>query len=215
MTFYQKLERKLGRFTVPNLMKYICVMYVVGYFILMLNPAFYIYYLSLNPQEILHGQIWRIITFLFYPPSTNFIWMALGVFVYYSLGITLERVWGSFHYNVFFFQGVLLLVLGDLVLYLLGIPLILFPIYMSFSIFLAYAMTFPDAVFLFYFIIPIKAKWLAGIEMVLYCLMFLTGSVADKAMIALSFLNVALFFFLSQHRTRGGNGKIHNINDYR
>lgn len=196
-------------------MQYICAMYVVGFFIFMFNPAFYIYYLSLNPQELLRGQIWRIITFLFYPPSTNLIWMLLGTFVYYSLGITLERVWGSFHYNVFFFQGVLLLVIGDVLLYLIGIPLILYPTYMSFSIFLAYALTFPDAMFLFYFFIPIKAKWLAAIEVVMYCVMFLMGGAGDKAMIALSFLNVALFFVLSQHRMKGRGGKVHNINDYR
>ena len=92
MTLYEKLERKFGRYAIPNLMKYICVMYIVGYLIQMFNPTLYYYYLDLDPEAILHGHIWRIITFLFYPPSGNLIWFLLGVYIYYSLGTTLERV---------------------------------------------------------------------------------------------------------------------------
>lgn len=195
-------------------MQYICVMYVVGYVIFYMNPGFYVYYLSLDPQALMRGQIWRIITFLFYPPSMNLLLMILGVLVYYSLGTTLQRIWGDFQYNYFFFQGVLLLVVGALITYLVtGYPLILTPTYMTFSIFLAYALTFPEATFLFYFIIPIKAKWLAGIEVAIYCYYFLSGGLADKLMIGLAFLNVVLFFYLSQHRKR--NKKIFNIKDYR
>lgn len=69
LTFYQKLERKFGRYAVPDLMKYICVIYVVGYLIQAINPMFYFYYLDLDPEAILHGHIWRIFTFIFYPPS--------------------------------------------------------------------------------------------------------------------------------------------------
>lgn len=212
MTFYQKLERKLGRHAVPKLMQYICVMYVVGFFIMNLNPLFYWFFLSMDPSKVMHGQIWRIITFLFYPPSGSLLWMLLATFVYYSLGMTLQQVWGDFKYNYFFFQGVLLLVAATLLFYVVtGISLVVFPIYMSFSIFLAYALTFPEATFLFYFIIPIKAKWLAMIEVVIYCFYFLSGSMADKLMIGAALLNVFLFFYLTENR---GRRKITKIKDY-
>ncbi len=212
LTFFQKLERKFGKYAVPNLMKYICVMYVVGFLIQVVNPLFYYYYLDLDPEAILHGHIWRIVTFLFYPPSTSLIWMLIAVFVYYSLGTTLERVWGVFQYNFFFFSGALMLVLASLLIYIFtGYPMQLYPIYMSFSIFLAYAITFPDATFLLYFLIPIKASWLAVFEVVLYVFQFITGGVATKVMIGLALLNVALFFFLTTRRPK----HIFNINDYR
>ena len=215
MTFYQKLERKFGKYAVPNLMKYICVIYVVGYLIQMFNPLLYFYYLDLDAEAILHGHIWRIITFIFYPPSTSFLWMIVALFVYYSLGMTLERVWGTFKYNFFYFTGVILLVLAAILIYLVtGYSVQLYPTYMTFSIFLAYALTFPDTTFLLYFIIPIKAKWLAIAEVVLYLFYFVAlPGLGNKVAILVSLLNVALFFLLTNQRPKNRN--IYNMRDFR
>ena len=215
MTFYQKLERRFGKYAVPNLMKYICVIYVVGYPIQMFNPLLYFYYLDLDAEAILHGHIWRIITFIFYPPSTSFLWMIVALFVYYSLGMTLERVWGTFKYNFFYFTGVILLVLAAILIYLVtGYSVQLYPTYMTFSIFLAYALTFPETTFLLYFIIPIKAKWLAIAEVVLYLFYFVAlPGLGNKVAILVSLLNVALFFLLTNQRPKNRN--IYNMRDFR
>lgn len=215
MTFYQKLERRFGKYAVPNLMKYICVIYVVGYLIQMFNPLLYFYYLDLDAEAILHGHIWRIITFVFYPPSTSFLWMIVALFVYYSLGMTLERVWGTFKYNFFYFTGVILLVLAAILIYLVtGYSVQLYPTYMTFSIFLAYALTFPETTFLLYFIIPIKAKWLAIAEVVLYLFYFVAlPGLGNKVAILVSLLNVALFFLLTNQRPKNRN--IYNMRDFR
>lgn len=215
MTFYQKLERRFGKYAVPNLMKYICVIYVVGYLIQMFNPLLYFYYLDLDAEAILHGHIWRIITFIFYPPSTSFLWMIVALFVYYSLGMTLERVWGTFKYNFFYFTGVILLVLSAILIYLVtGYSVQLYPTYMTFSIFLAYALTFPETTFLLYFIIPIKAKWLAIAEVVLYLFYFVAlPGLGNKVAILVSLLNVALFFLLTNQRPKNRN--IYNMRDFR
>ena len=215
MTFYQKLERRFGKCAVPNLMKYICVIYVVGYLIQMFNPLLYFYYLDLDAEAILHGHIWRIITFIFYPPSTSFLWMIVALFVYYSLGMTLERVWGTFKYNFFYFTGVILLVLAAILIYLVtGYSVQLYPTYMTFSIFLAYALTFPETTFLLYFIIPIKAKWLAIAEVVLYLFYFVAlPGLGNKVAILTSLLNVALFFFLTNQKPKHRN--IYNMRDFR
>ena len=215
MTFYQKLERRFGKYAVPNLMKYICVIYVVGYLIQMFNPLLYFYYLDLDAEAILHGHIWRIITFIFYPPSTSFLWMIVALFVYYSLGMTLERVWGTFKYNFFYFTGVILLVLAAILIYLVtGYSVQLYPTYMTFSIFLAYALTFPETTFLLYFIIPIKAKWLAISEVVIYLFYFVAlPGLGNKVAILVSLLNVALFFLLTNQRPKNRN--IYNMRDFR
>lgn len=215
MTFYQKLERRFGKYAVPNLMKYICVIYVVGYLIQMFNPLLYFYYLDLDAEAILHGHIWRIITFIFYPPSTSFLWMIVALFVYYSLGMALERVWGTFKYNFFYFTGVILLVLAAILIYLVtGYSVQLYPTYMTFSIFLAYALTFPETTFLLYFIIPIKAKWLAIAEVVLYLFYFVAlPGLGNKVAILVSLLNVALFFLLTNQRPKNRN--IYNMRDFR
>ena len=218
MSILDRLERKLGRFAVPNLMKYICVMYALGFMIQISAPEFYYYYLDLDPEAILHGHIWRILTFLiFYPASTGFgsiFWAIIGIMVYYSIGRTLEYLWGNFRYNFFFFSGVLLYNVAGILIYLLtGVSLQLNPTYMGFSIFLAYALTLPDTVFYLYFFIPIKAKYLAALETLLYLyLLVVSPSLGGKLSIVLSFINVLLFFFLMN---QGKRKNIFNIRNYR
>ena len=218
MSILDRLERKLGRFAVPNLMKYICVMYALGFMIQISAPEFYYFYLDLDPEAILHGHIWRILTFLiFYPASTGFgsiFWAIIGIMVYYSIGRTLEYLWGNFRYNFFFFSGVLLYNVAGILIYLLtGVSLQLNPTYMGFSIFLAYALTLPDTVFYLYFFIPIKAKYLAALETLLYLyLLVVSPSLGGKLSIVLSFANVLLFFFLMN---QGKRKNIFNIRNYR
>ena len=218
MSILDRLERKLGRFAVPNLMKYICVMYALGFMIQISAPEFYYYYLDLDPEAILHGHIWRILTFLiFYPASSGFgsiFWAIIGIMVYYSIGRTLEYLWGNFRYNFFFFSGVILYNVAGILIYLLtGVSLQLNPTYMGFSIFLAYALTLPDTVFYLYFFIPIKAKYLAALETLLYLyLLLVSPSLGGKLSIVLSFINVLLFFFLMN---QGKRKNIFNIRNYR
>ena len=218
MSILERLERKLGRFAVPNLMKYICVMYALGFMIQISAPEFYYYYLDLDPEAILHGHIWRILTFLiFYPASTGFgsiFWAIIGIMVYYSIGRTLEYLWGNLRYNFVFFSGVLLYNVAGILIYLLtGVSLQLNPTYMGFSIFLAYALTLPDTVFYLYFFIPIKAKYLALLETLLYLyLLVVSPSLGGKLSIVLSFANVLLFFILMN---QGKRKNIFNIRNYR
>ena len=218
MSILDRLERKLGRYAVPNLMKYICVMYALGFLIQILAPEFYYYYLDLDPEAILHGHIWRVLSFLiYYPASDGFssiFWAIIGIMVYYSIGRTLEYLWGNFRYNFFFFSGVILYnVAGILIFLFTGISLQLNPTYMGFSIFLAYALTLPDTVFYLYFFIPIKAKYLAALETLLYLyLLVVSPSLGGKLSIVLSFANVLLFFFLMN---QGKRKNIFNIRNYR
>ena len=70
-----KLERKFGRYAIPNLMYYIIILYAVGFVLDLINPSFYYQYLSLDAAKILQGQIWRIFTFIIQPPSTSLIFI--------------------------------------------------------------------------------------------------------------------------------------------
>ena len=105
MNWLTKLERKFGRFAIPNLMYYIIICYGAGFILTFINPTFYYQYLSLDAGAILHGQIWRIITFIIQPPSTNFIFIILVLYCYYMIGKQLEMAWGAFRFNLYFFAG--------------------------------------------------------------------------------------------------------------
>lgn len=206
MKFFYDLERKYQRYAIKNLMYYIVILYGIGLVLYMAQPYFYWNYLCLNPIAILHGQIWRIVTFLIYPPAIGSMKMTsvfvgvIALFMYYSLGQTLENIWGAFRFNVFFFMGVIGQVLASLVVYLLlGQPVVMTTGFLNFSIFLAFAIYFPDAQFLLFFVLPIKAKWLAVAECAVYLYSFVFGPLSTRLEIIMSLANVIIFILLTRN----------------
>lgn len=161
-----KLERKFGRFAIKGLMKYVTVLYIAGYIISLISPTFYGEYLMLDIDKLLRGQVWRIITFIIQPIDTNnLLLVAISLYVYYMLGNILEKTWGSFKFNLFYFSGILFNAIAVVIIYVIfrlkfGFGLS-YPIsleYLNLSLFLAFAATFPNMQFLLMFILPIKAK---------------------------------------------------------
>ena len=63
--------------------------------------------MSLDVAKILHGQVWRLVTWVIYPPSTgNFLLFVISIlFFYYPIGTSLERTWGAFRYTLYIFSG--------------------------------------------------------------------------------------------------------------
>lgn len=78
--------------------------YIIGFGVYMFVPNL-LNLLTLEPAYILHGQIWRIISWVLIPPSGNIFTTVIMMLFYYSLGTALERTWGAFRYNVYIFRG--------------------------------------------------------------------------------------------------------------
>lgn len=175
-----KWEKKFGKYAIPNLTYILIGCYVAGYLFTWIAPSI-MNYLTLNPYAILHGQIWRLLTWVISPPSSFNIFTIIMLTFYLSLGTTLEKVWGTWQYNIYIFTGILLTVLASFVcmgvLYLVygeaaslameGLCINgaqLFSTYfINMSIFLAYAATFPNAEVLLMFVVPVKVKVLGFI----------------------------------------------------
>lgn len=199
MNLMNKLERKFGRYAIPNLMYYIVILYAVGVLVQMMAPAFYIQYLMLDARAILHGQIWRIITFMIWPPSTSLFFNLIAIYLYYNLGMTLERVWGTFRFNMYFFMGVIGHVLAALLIYIItGQVYILTTDYLNFSLFFAFAATFPEMQFYLFFVLPIKAKYLALFDGLYFVYGFLFGGMSQRIAIVMSLLNFIVYLFMSR-----------------
>ena len=68
-------ERRFGRyFGIPKLMMILCIGMGVTYVADYLLAAYHIslsYYLMFDREAIFHGQIWRLVTFVFTPPSSS------------------------------------------------------------------------------------------------------------------------------------------------
>ena len=190
-----KLERKFGRFAIRNLMVYLIILYVGGFALVYFRPGFYEMYLSLDWSMILKGQVWRLVTYIMYPPSTSILWFLLECFIFWSLGSNLEKMWGTFYFNLYVFIGLLANVVISLLVYLIGhwiLPLTADSLYMSFL--LAFAMTVPEMRFYLYMIIPVKAKYLAFFYLGIMALELVLGGWALRFSVIASLVNVAIFF---------------------
>lgn len=233
-----KLERKFRKYAIPNLMYYIIILYAVGWVLQVFAVGFYESYLCLDPTRILRGQIWRLVTFIIYPPSTNIFYFLIGLYLYYSIGKTLEYQWGTFRFNLYFFTGVLLHIVAAFIccyVFRANLGVMFGTYYLNFSLFFAYAATYPDATFLLFFFIPIKAKWLGIINGVYFGVTILAGfftnlfpisvlyGLAQAGIIAhpaysvmalVSLGNFLLFFFGMRNMRRFSPKQIHRRKQY-
>jgi hypothetical protein len=178
MNFLNNMERKFGRYAIPHLTMYIILTYVAGYMLYFIGAANQVdvrQFLALSPALILRGQVWRLVSWWLIPPSGVDVFTLIMLFVYYQLGSVLERTWGDFFYNVYIFMGLVFTVAGAFVLYAftgidVGLTRIFFSTYyISLSIFLGFAMTFPEQQMLFMFLIPVRIKWFAILDIVYLC----------------------------------------------
>ena len=203
MKFLRKLERNFGKYAVPNLMYYIILMYGAGIVIDLVMPGLYYQYLCLDAAAILRGQVWRLVTFLICPPSSGIFFNLIAMFLYYSLGTTLERVWGTFRFNLYFFSGILCHIIAAFVIYfLMGVSVPLTPFYLNNSLFLAFAATFPQMQFYLYGLLPIRAYWLGIFIGAEFLYEFLFGGLIARICIGLALLNFVIFFMMTRNYSK-------------
>lgn len=212
--FISNLEKKFGRYAIPNLTLYIIGLYAVG-FVLQLAPKSVniTSALTLNPELILQGQVWRLVSWLLIPPTDLSILIIITLLFYYFVGSNMERTIGTFRYNLFILSGILLMIIGaflsllvmrsmfgtELTSYFLGIYCSRFSTYyVQQIVFLSFAILYPNVQILLMFVIPIKVKYLGifygaylALECIIgfvnrdYCLFFAIGS---------QFINLLLFY---------------------
>ncbi|MGX8698304.1 MAG: hypothetical protein ACSW8F_00035 [bacterium] len=165
---------KHPRFGIPNLMRYIVIGTVAAYLLGALDTTGTFYsFLNFSPQLILRGQIWRLVSFVFishYSSLTEVFWFAIFVYFYYFIGTTLERQWGTARFTLYYLTGVLLSVLYGFVMTLLGLDVTwqLDGYYINMAMFFAFAAMWPEYQVLVFFIIPVKMKYLAIFDAVLF-----------------------------------------------
>ena len=188
-------------FGIPNLMKFIVAGNVIVYLLAMFAGWQSIAFLSFDLGHVLHGEIWRLITFIFYPTSSGLFFLAVSLYFYYFIGSTLEREWGTAKFNLYYLSGVILTLIATIAASLItghnfsvaGTG------YINMSMFFAFAMLYPDVQVLLFFIIPIKIKWLAWIDAGFFALSILTNlvswNIAGWLIPLIAILNFIIFFW--------------------
>lgn len=192
---------KLG---IPDLMKYIVLANAAVFVLDLFTNNFFTYLLMFHYESIMHGQVWRLLTFILVPSiggagsvgaglMINVLLFGMTSFFYYSIGTTLERYMGSTKFTVFYALGVIFNMVFGLVTHA-GVNMY----YINMSMFFSFAVLYPETRVLLYGIIPLKIKWLAWLDAALFAYDIVTylryGYVLMALMPIVAILNFFLFF---------------------
>ena len=188
MTWLDKLEKRFGFLTIPALIRIVVVFNVLVWGLVYLNPDFR-FVLALDPARIVHGEVWRLITYIFLPQSFNLLWMVLALWFLWFIGDGLERAWGAFRLTLYFFVG------------MIGTTIAAFFFGSNFSstmlissLFFAFARFYPDVVIYLFFILPVKIKWLAWVYAALLLFGFVVGTNSYRMAVIAAMSNYLIFF---------------------
>jgi len=207
MRFLDKLESRFGRFAIPGLVQFIAGLQLLTFIIfLMLQPEAkiaYLDFLTLDGDRVLQGQVWRLFTYIFIPGTMSLLWVIIGTLFLMWLGRGLEAAWGPFKLTLYFFSGMLAVAVGSMIFGYTATGLFLFQ-----SLLLAFAMIYPNEEILLFFIIPVKIKWIAWLNVVLSVLLVM-GSPSAFWSVLFAHLNFLITFGPSfikerQHRAKVG-----------
>ena len=175
---------------IPNLMLFITLgtaaLYLFTFFAE--NPLLYALF-YFDRDLILQGQVWRLFTYVFTDFRSSLPMMLISLICYYSLGQAMENIWGTCRFNLFYFSGVLMM---DIYCMIFGGYAS--ASYLNLSLFLAYATLYPDARFLFMFVIPVKAWIFALVDLVLVLYGLLVYPFPSNFFSVISLANYFLFF---------------------
>ena len=184
------LERRLRRYSISNLMRYIVIGQGLVYILMYIWPSLgnTVYsMITLSRAAILRGQIWRLVTFIFTPPMTNPMFALFALYFYYLIGTGLEARWGKVRFNLYYAVGMLCAVLACLITGYADNA------YLNLSLFFGYAALFPNEEVLLFMLLPIKIKYLALVDVLIYLRAFIVGGASERVTIVLCLLNVILF----------------------
>ena len=183
------LERRFGRFAVPNVTAVLIVGQVMAWIAEQINPGAVVN-IVLIPGRVLNGEVYRLVSFLFLPPGTNLLFAFFYWYLFYLMGTALEMYWGAFRYNLFLLIGYVATVATGFIL-----PgSVVTNHFVEGTVFLAFAFLNPTFELRLFFILPVQIRWLALLAWIGYGAMFVFGSWPVRLQVAASLLNFFVFF---------------------
>lgn len=189
MKLLDTLERKFHPFAVSNLTLLLLAAQAVGFVLVTTKPA-HVNDMLLIMDRVIAGEVWRLGTFLFIPPTTNPFFLFFALYFFYLTGTVLEANWGHVRYNLY----VLIAYLATLGAAALVPSAPASSGYIGLSVYLAFAYLYPNFEVLLFFILPVKIKYMALLVWIGIFYAFVTGDLLTKALAVSSVANFLLFF---------------------
>lgn len=188
MSWLNKLERRFGFLGIPGLPRILVGFAALVFVLALLLPGFTAM-LALDPEKIRHGEVWRLISYIFIPQSTSPLWVIFALWFLWWIGEGTERAMGAFGFTLYFVVG------------MIGTTIAAFFFGANFSnamlissIFFAFARFYPEEMIYILFILPVRIKWLAWISAALLLIGFFMGSNSYRAAMVAAFANYFIFF---------------------
>ena len=188
MNWLDKLERRLRFIAIPGLHRVLVGFAALVFALAWLLPGF-TSMLQLDPAKIRHGEVWRLVTYIFIPQTLSPLWVLFALWFLWWLGEGLERAWGAFRFTLYVLVG------------MIGTTAAAFFFGSNFSnsmliasLFFAFARFYPDEIIYAFFILPVKIKWLAWVSAAFLLFGFVTGGNSYRMALVAAFANYLMFF---------------------
>ncbi len=192
MRWIDSAERRLGHLAIPHLLRYVALLNGLAFVLCQVRPGFE-RALELDPQAVLRGQVWRLFSHVFVPSLEGFFpsWITALFYLLFLvwLGDGLEQAMGVFRLNLYYLMGV---IGTNVAAFLSGHSVGGF--LLNNSLVFAFAAFYPDLRVLFFFVIPVKIKWLAWLDAVVLGLSMLTSTWGYRAGVLAALANYIVFF---------------------
>lgn len=212
-----QFERRFQKFSITNLTMYIIVGKVFCFLLGLFNSPIYDM-LTFNASAIMSGEVWRLITYMFVPQSSP-LWFIFEIILFYWMGTSLEQEWGSFRYTAYIFGSILGVAAAVLVGHFLGwtgmLATNMIPSLFHYTMFLPFAWYNGNEELRIYFVLPVKIKYLAIIDVILIISIFVQTAYMKQIwlVLLLSMVNMLVFFiavFLKRGKQRTRLANFHH-----
>ncbi len=188
MTWLDKLEQRLGFLAIPGLMRIVVAFNALVFLLVRLNPGFR-FVVDLDPGRIRHGEVWRLITYIFLPQTDSFLWVFLLLWFLWFIGEGLEQAWGAFRLTLYFIVG---MIGTTAAAFFFGARFSNSMLYAS--LFFAFARFYPDQVIYLFFVLPAKIKWIAWVSAAFLLFGFVVGTNSYRMALVAAMANYLTFF---------------------
>lgn len=183
------IVQKLDFIGIPNLGPLICGMAILAFLAQTTGTIPYERFVF-HPYLVLQGEWWRLFTFPISQGMTSPFWLIMYVMYLYFVVNALESHWGPGPTTVYLLLGYLSTLAGS---FITMQPVEIW-YYILENVSLAFGTLFPEFELMLFFVLPVKAKYLALFAAVLTLLKFIGGGMDTKILILCGLFPYFLFF---------------------
>jgi membrane associated rhomboid family serine protease len=197
MKWIDSLEARFGRHAFPGLIRAVVGLNALTFLLYKMRPDFF-EFLTLDKGKIVHGEVWRLVTYLFIPQYGGFFSDYVSVLLYlwflWFLGDGLEHALGAFKLNLFYLIGMIGNTAAALCFSHNATGDVFSGALLNASLFYAFARFYPNLEIYLFFVLPVKIKWLAWLSGAFLLLGFVAGTASYRMTVLVSLANYLLFF---------------------